>query len=423
MKKTSLLPAVLLVFIPALFSGCFPYSYEVYVAEVMSLDELRSAVRATAPAPVAEAGKIYLWDRYLFLNDVQRGIHVFDVSDSRAPKKKAFIEIPGNIDLAVRDGYLYADSFIDLVVLDVRNMNDIREVDREEGVFPSDPYQILGGTEEWLPIEWPEGIESESYVVTGVRKERRRSWELVIGMGSDTVPTNSAESGGIGGSMSRFTAGDTYLYTVSSCDLKLFDITKPENPEPFAVVPIGWDIETVFPYEDKLFIGSERGMYIYDISEAGNPVKVSELEHVRSYDPVVTDGSYAFVTLRQRFQGDDSRNELLVIDLAIIENPILRSEYAMYGPYGLGVDAGFLFVCDGDAGLKVYTVDSLMDSEPSVELVVWKSDLKTYDVIPYKGTLYLTGPEGVALYDYSVLSPDMQSDEWSELSIISIPEP
>ncbi len=31
----------------------------------------------------------------------------------------------GNIDMAVKDGYLYADSFMDMVIFDIRNLDNI----------------------------------------------------------------------------------------------------------------------------------------------------------------------------------------------------------------------------------------------------------------------------------------------------------
>ena len=47
-----------------------------------------------------------------------------------------FIEIPGNVDMAIKDDILYADSYIDLVAIDISNVTNPIEVKRVEDVFP-----------------------------------------------------------------------------------------------------------------------------------------------------------------------------------------------------------------------------------------------------------------------------------------------
>ncbi len=94
---------------------------------------------------IAEAGKIYVWGDTLFVNEPNKGIHVIDNTNPAQPKNRYFIDLPGNIDIAVKDGYLYADSFIDLVVLDIRDIDHIQKVHRQEEVFAYDPYQTTAG--------------------------------------------------------------------------------------------------------------------------------------------------------------------------------------------------------------------------------------------------------------------------------------
>lgn len=86
-------------------------------------------------------GRIYLYNNYLFLNEKNEGIHTFDNSDPFNLRNAGFIYIPGNTEVSKRDSYLYADSYIDLVTLDLNDLGDIQVVDREEGVFPWDEYQ------------------------------------------------------------------------------------------------------------------------------------------------------------------------------------------------------------------------------------------------------------------------------------------
>jgi len=68
-------------------------------------------------------------------------------------------------------------------------------------------------------------------------------------------------------------------------------------------------------------------------------------------DPVVALDGYAYVTLADDF---GSNNELLVIDINDIANPVLVKSYAMQRPGGLAVTQDELFICDGEAGLKIF---------------------------------------------------------------------
>jgi len=47
------------------------------------------------------------------------------------------------MDVEIRGNRLYADSFIDLVTLDISNPNAVTEVSRVESVFPYDAEQAL----------------------------------------------------------------------------------------------------------------------------------------------------------------------------------------------------------------------------------------------------------------------------------------
>jgi len=157
-------------------------------------------------------------------------------------------------------------------------------------------------------------------------------------------------------------------------------------------------IETIYPFKDKLFIGSQTGMFIYDISNASNPTYVGAMAHMRSCDPVVTDGDYAYVTLRAGTTcGGLTQSRLEVIDVKQLSSPKLVATYDLSGPYGLGKDGNMLWICDGSAGLKVFDASNPL----SVKLVKTYANLEPLDVIPYNGTLIVSAKEGIIQYDYS----------------------
>jgi hypothetical protein len=82
-----------------------------------------------------------------------------------------------------------------------------------------------------------------------------------------TAPTTyTSTSPGIGGSTARFTIAGNALYIVDQSNLHVYDISTASNPSKVSDKNIGWSIETIFPYQNHLFIGSSSGVYIYDKS-------------------------------------------------------------------------------------------------------------------------------------------------------------
>ncbi|MFT4092990.1 MAG: hypothetical protein QM640_05070 [Niabella sp.] len=102
-----------------------------------------------------------------------------------------------------------------------------------------------------------------------------------------------------GGSTARMAISGNYLYIVTTQQLYTYDISDPSGTVLLNNTYIGWgDVETIFPYRDKLFIGSQTGMYVFDISDPQFPREQGQVEHFRACDPVVANNNYAYVTLR-----------------------------------------------------------------------------------------------------------------------------
>ena len=109
----------------------------------LSYEDLRKPIVTIPSREVANLGKIYVYKNLILANERNEGIHVFDNSDPSAPKYVLFIKIPGNLDIAVKDSYLFADSYIDLEVIDISNTENVSEVKRIKDMFPYDTYQNI----------------------------------------------------------------------------------------------------------------------------------------------------------------------------------------------------------------------------------------------------------------------------------------
>lgn len=385
----------------ALFTSCEKDDaggefYNVAVPIVKPIEEFRAMVKISEPRAITEAGKIYTYGDYVFINDDQKGVHIIDNTDHRNPVKIKFLEIPLNTDIAVKDNMLFANSAMDLVVFDLSDMNNIKEEGRMKNVFPNHNSRIPANA----TFVDSDNFNSETDVVMGYLMETRKIemaneavWGDAFFSNSDA---NSAGGSGTGGSLARFNINEDYLYVVDQNKLSVFNIAGLRNPELIKSEWVGRDIETIFYKENHLYLGSSSGMYIYSLEDPAAPQLKSMFSHILGCDPVVVKDDIAYVTIRGGNACGQEWSQLDVIDVADKSNPQLMKSYEMENPYGLGVKDDWLFVCDGTAGLKIYDTKNT----PNLELTDHFQDINTYDVIPLEEVLLMVGDNTLFQYTY-----------------------
>ena len=378
----------------------------------MSMDELRSAVTIVAPQPMEIPGKLYYKDGILFINEINKGIHLINNIDPSNPFKISFIEIPGNFDLAAQGNILYADSYVDLLAIDISDAANPKIVNRLEDVF--NYYDILQvssfAAEQEIVVDWKE-VEDIEVVVSDCEDNQftimQRGNIDMIAFDNGIAASQSLENAalsiapggpGIGGSMARFTIADNYLYTVNDWQMVVFDIADLDNPKKATTLELGWGIETIFPYKDKLFLGARSGMHIYDNSNPESPIYISTYEHMNVCDPVVVREDIAYVTLRSGTECEGFTNQLDVIDFSDVTNPQLKYSYPMKNPHGLGIDGNNLFITEGQWGLKVFDVSDISTIDENILQHI--KNIEAFDVIPLNNTLMVIGEDGFYQYDY-----------------------
>jgi hypothetical protein len=409
MKKITHLFVLLLV--AAAFSSCNDttierITYDANVPVYMSFADFRSSFKKSDAQEIAQLGKMYFKDNYLFINDYSKGIHVVDNSDPSNPQPIAFYEIMGNVDLAIRGNTLFADSYIDLVAIDITDVNNPVEVSRLENVFP----EIAPEGDSWFPyadvdrskgviVDWDVKSVTEEVEVPNQWNWYYRGEFFSSDMAKGVGPSWSGGAG-VGGSMARFMLNDQLLYVIAlPSRLKTVNTANTAQLVVIDSVDMPRSMETLFKMEDKLFIGTTTGMLILSLENPEAPRQIAEYNHVTSCDPVVVDGQFAYVTLRSGNSCNSVSNLLEVIDISSIEHPFLVKSYPMFNPHGLGTDGNLLFICDGAAGLKIY--DKTDPLQIHMNQLVHYPDINTYDVIPYNGLLMMVGADGIYQYDYS----------------------
>ena len=102
-----------------------------------TLDQVRVPISAQPARELKNPGKIYLYDTYVLINEVQEGVHIIDNSTPSNPQNIAFIPIPGNVDIAMKGNVLYADNYMDLLAIDITNPTSASLLKRVESLFPT----------------------------------------------------------------------------------------------------------------------------------------------------------------------------------------------------------------------------------------------------------------------------------------------
>jgi len=143
MKKSLLYLTLFLLF----FSGSNKTTRMGYQPIYASETEAKE-VTYLAPQEMKNQGKIYVKGDYIYIGDIDLGVHVIDNSDPENPQKVGFLRIYGNRDIAIKGHSLYADNFEDLITIDISDISNpvitkrLENVYEYEGVFypPNVPY-------------------------------------------------------------------------------------------------------------------------------------------------------------------------------------------------------------------------------------------------------------------------------------------
>ena len=396
-------------------------TYTQYDPVYTPLSEIRKDIQAEGPKDLVSPGKIYFYQNYLLINEINEGIHLINNENPEAPEPVAFLPIPGNVDMAMRGGRLYADSYIDLLCIDLTDPLQPKVISRQEGVFEHfqvDP--VLGvhtgyeEVEKTMEIDCNSEYYGRDYFYAGNGSFfAAPSAEILVDFDANVLTNTQAQASGIGGSMARFTLYSDYLYAVTLTKLITFDIGSG-CPSRVNEQEIGWGIETIIPYEDKLFVGSESGMFIFDASNPEMPVQLSVFEHARACDPVYVSGKHAYVTLRDGNECQGFINQLDLVDISNITNPELLRSFPMTNPHGLSIRGKDLYLCDGSAGLRVFDIENPEELDQHERAHI--EGYHAYDAIalPWNDLLMVIGEDGFIQYDAQDVT------QLKELSRISV---
>ncbi|HEX9511100.1 MAG TPA: hypothetical protein VF939_11510 [Puia sp.] len=399
-----------------LLSGCFKDKVTktytivrpVYTPKTTFLANINGNINGNAGQPIGSIGRIYVKDKFIYLSEPEKGIHIIDNSDPAHPQQTAFLNIPGNEEIAIKGNTLYADMYRELLAIDISNPHQIKVTGMTVNVF-RDRYNGVGG---YTTINNGVGVDSNMIITGYVTKDTTMDTDapkaaypgggFPIYLFNAASASNSGVSpgSGVAGSMAKMVLMNNDLYTINdSHSIAILDVTNAPSPGPASTFYAGFDLETIYPFRDKLFLGSKEGVFIYDVSNPATPVQQGIFTHGRACDPVIADNNYAYVTLHAGTSCGGNSNELDVINVQNLQQPSMVAAYPMNKPEGLSKDNNLLFVCDSLAGVKLYDATNpaalqLLTQIPTGQAVAT-------DVIAGNQRLFVIAGGSLYQYDYS----------------------
>ena len=397
-----------------LLTGCLKdkitNTYQIRTPIYQTLSQFRELIKSQPAISIAVVGKITVMEKYIYVSEPYKGIHIIDNSNPSNPQNVSFINIPGNEDMAIIGNTMYADAYGDLITFDISDPRNVVVKNFAANVFPD--HSIY-----FIPNAIGSAINPDSInVIVGWNTRDttvdynpiNSSIHPTVFYASScsncaTIAANISNSNTVAanGSLARFSIVNNFLYTVGYSSLSAFNIGQPYAPSFASTVQVDWHVETIYPLKDKLFVGTNNGMYMYDIQTSpSNPALLGSFTHVRGCDPVIADNNYAYITINDSSACLGFNNELQIVNIQDLSNSFLVKSYQLTHPIGLSKDGNNLFICDGKDGLKIYNAEDVSN----LKLIIQLKDAEVYDVIAANGLAIVSAKDGIYQYDYSDLN-------------------
>lgn len=389
--------------------GEITMTYNKATAVYADLDEIRQTPLVSSPTSINDPGKIFIGDKFILIGEKEEGIHVYDNTDPNNPVAASFIQLPMTREFYVDGDYVYAEGHYDFMKISMVDLYNPVLVDRVEYAF-GQPHQNDQG-EEIVGFNYQ--TVTETFELGSPEAEAlQQSTYLYYDYQDNLLPVSSVPSSFVGagstvkGTMNKITTMNQYAYVVGNAEIFVFSDNMDEMQMVNRVNTHSSDIETIYPYGDYLYLGTQSSMELLNTDNPEYPSHVSSYWHQTACDPVLPTGDVAYLTLRSADNsgcaGDD--NTLEVIDMTNETDPTPLNSVVMDSPYGLGVDGNYLWVGQGTNGLTL-----LDNSDKTNPTVITTFSNVAYDVIPdpyHTNAIYVTGDNGMELYnvDYNSLT-------------------
>jgi hypothetical protein len=405
MKTTALTLASLIVIL--FVSSCThdlgkaTVTYTKATAEYGDIESLRSTPLITGVQEIEDAGKIFVSDQMLLIGEEGRGIHVLNNMDPTNPTQVLFINIPGNREFYVQGDILYAESIYDMLKIDISDIANPYLVTRiEQGVW-QEIYNHKG--EALIGFEFEQVTEeielNDDTDMDFWNSQPTQYYDYANNLiPPSALPSSFAGNNADIGTVNRIAYLNEHVYLISRTNMNVYR----DNGQ-FELVSqssVGWEMETIYPLENKLYVGSRSAMTVFNAADPDFPSHEAEYWHETSCDPVMPVTSRtAYLTLRSGEFGDcpGDINALHVLDINGNGWIDQLHEIEMKSPFGMTIIGDELFVGEGDAGFKVFDISDVRN--PVLSRTI--KSVEAYDIIAHPtnaNMILIAGPAGFSQF-------------------------
>jgi hypothetical protein len=142
-----------------------PPSYTSYKPVLLSRTSLEKSIVYHSPEGIKNPAKIYFKDNFIFISEDLKGVHIIDNTDPKNPVNKGYINVPGCVDMAIKNNIMYVDNATDLVAIDLSTIQtSLKVTKRIKDAFPElsppdggslpEKYQLRNRPENTVLVGW-----------------------------------------------------------------------------------------------------------------------------------------------------------------------------------------------------------------------------------------------------------------------------
>lgn len=338
--------------------GEISMTYEKATAVYGDLDSIRSLPLLIEKQELVKPRNFHIGSNYVLVSEANKGIHIYDNTDMQNPQRLSFIQLPFLRDFYVKDNYLYVANVYDLVKIDITNVYNPTLVSRAENVF----WEALENDKGQQLLGFKYETATDKYKINSAEaKEIKKAGKLHIDFLKNVIPISSIPTYFTGsnsnskGTLNKIAVEYGHIYIIEENIMHV--VSNNSVFKEVSTVKIDDNSETIYGTNNRLYLGSMTSMRIYNANNASSPVEMSCVEHHESCDPVLPRADVAYYTLRStENEGCNGKGEntLNIVDISNENKPVELESIEMDSPYGLCFANNYLFVGEGQNGLKIY---------------------------------------------------------------------
>jgi len=112
-------------------------NYSEYEPVYMERTNFETSISLQNTRTIENAGKIYVYNNYLFINEKNLGFHVFNNQNPENPIAIKYITSPGATDMAIKNNVVFINQATDLVAIELgTTIQSLNVTKRIENIFP-----------------------------------------------------------------------------------------------------------------------------------------------------------------------------------------------------------------------------------------------------------------------------------------------